>query len=270
MCGGRRCCRRGRAPPLAQSSHPPFLQRDVPPTAWYYDNRDNSRDFQNNGFLPGDFAADPPAASIGAAGIFGFTPAGGSHFGPIYCTRRRIAPHNPIPAISRETTEYGIAVSDNLERQPSPEGNVMTNHRKCAASKCSPATPAGETTISSRSPPKTAWLAGVNSTRVLALPASARRSSGCRRAWSDRTLFSMSASMPSCSRRPAPPPAAWSRRRLARSKTRCSTSRAKLLGVPCYELLGGKIRDRIRVYWSHCATWRINHPDLVQAGDHRS
>src|SRR5467141_613789 len=38
-------------------------------------------------------------------------------------------------------------------------------------------------------------------------------------------------------------------------------AKAKRLGVPCYELLGGKIRDRIRVYWSHCATWRINHPD---------
>ena len=37
-------------------------------------------------------------------------------------------------------------------------------------------------------------------------------------------------------------------------------AKAKPLGVPCYELLGGKIRDRIRVYWSHCATWRINHP----------
>jgi len=37
-------------------------------------------------------------------------------------------------------------------------------------------------------------------------------------------------------------------------------AKAKLLDVPCYELLGGKIRDRIRVYWSHCATWRINHP----------
>jgi len=36
--------------------------------------------------------------------------------------------------------------------------------------------------------------------------------------------------------------------------------KGKVLGVPCYELLGGKIRDRIRVYWSHCATWRINHP----------
>src|SRR5260370_37500822 len=36
-------------------------------------------------------------------------------------------------------------------------------------------------------------------------------------------------------------------------------AKAKGLGVPVYELLGGKIRDRIRVYWSHCATWRINH-----------
>ena len=37
-------------------------------------------------------------------------------------------------------------------------------------------------------------------------------------------------------------------------------AKAKSLGVPCYELLGGKMRDRIRVYWSHCGTWRINHP----------
>src|SRR5690606_20838785 len=38
-------------------------------------------------------------------------------------------------------------------------------------------------------------------------------------------------------------------------------AKAKSLGVPCYELLGGKVRDRIKVYWSHAATWRINHPD---------
>jgi len=37
-------------------------------------------------------------------------------------------------------------------------------------------------------------------------------------------------------------------------------AKAKNLGVPVCELLGGRIRDRIRVYWSHCATWRINHP----------
>lgn len=37
-------------------------------------------------------------------------------------------------------------------------------------------------------------------------------------------------------------------------------AKAKLLNVPCYELLGGKVRDSVPVYWSHCATWRINHP----------
>ena len=41
-------------------------------------------------------------------------------------------------------------------------------------------------------------------------------------------------------------------------------AKAKALRVPCYALLGGKIRDRIRVYWSHCATWRINHPTFYQ------
>ena len=38
-------------------------------------------------------------------------------------------------------------------------------------------------------------------------------------------------------------------------------AKARTLEVPCYALLGGKTRDRIRVYWSHCATWRINHPN---------
>ena len=38
--------------------------------------------------------------------------------------------------------------------------------------------------------------------------------------------------------------------------------KAKELGVPCSVLLGGPIRDRIRVYWSHCATWRIAAPNF--------
>ena len=37
-------------------------------------------------------------------------------------------------------------------------------------------------------------------------------------------------------------------------------AKAKALGVPVYALLGGRLRDRIPLYWSHCATWRINHP----------
>ena len=38
--------------------------------------------------------------------------------------------------------------------------------------------------------------------------------------------------------------------------------KAKDFGVPCYELLGGKHRDAIPIYWSHCATWRISHPSF--------
>jgi BA14K-like protein len=41
---------------------------------WYYDGRDDARDFPTNGFFPGDFAANPANAAIGAAGIFGSTP----------------------------------------------------------------------------------------------------------------------------------------------------------------------------------------------------
>jgi len=41
-------------------------------------------------------------------------------------------------------------------------------------------------------------------------------------------------------------------------------AKAKALGVPCYELLGGKVRDKVKVYWSHCPTWRINHPKFYQ------
>ena len=34
--------------------------------------------------------------------------------------------------------------------------------------------------------------------------------------------------------------------------------KAKSLGVPVYELLGGAIRDRLQLYWSHCGTYRMN------------
>ena len=33
--------------------------------------------------------------------------------------------------------------------------------------------------------------------------------------------------------------------------------KARALGVPVYELFGGPVRDRVRLYWSHCATF---HP----------
>lgn len=35
--------------------------------------------------------------------------------------------------------------------------------------------------------------------------------------------------------------------------------KAKALGIPVYELLGGPIRDRFRLYWSHCGSYRLHH-----------
>src|SRR6478735_5557515 len=32
--------------------------------------------------------------------------------------------------------------------------------------------------------------------------------------------------------------------------------KARTLDVPCYALLGGKVRDKVRVYWSHCVSYR--------------
>ena len=33
--------------------------------------------------------------------------------------------------------------------------------------------------------------------------------------------------------------------------------KAKALGIPVYELLGGPLRDSIRLYWSHCGSYRV-------------
>ncbi|HBT02968.1 MAG TPA: mandelate racemase/muconate lactonizing enzyme family protein [Citreicella sp.] len=43
-------------------------------------------------------------------------------------------------------------------------------------------------------------------------------------------------------------------------------AKAKVLGVPCFELLGGRMRPAVPVYWSHCASWRINHPKVYGNG----
>jgi len=65
---------------LASMAAQPVLAQDGPNravrpyTAWYYDGRDDPRDFPTNGFFPGDFAANPAGAAISATGLFGFTP----------------------------------------------------------------------------------------------------------------------------------------------------------------------------------------------------
>ncbi len=58
-----------------------------------YDGRGDTRDFPNNGFFPGDFAAHPSEAWLGAAGVFGTTGqvAGGPQFYKTACVRYRRA-----------------------------------------------------------------------------------------------------------------------------------------------------------------------------------
>ena len=33
--------------------------------------------------------------------------------------------------------------------------------------------------------------------------------------------------------------------------------KARRLGVPVFELLGGAVRNRLRLYWSHCGSYRL-------------
>jgi L-alanine-DL-glutamate epimerase-like enolase superfamily enzyme len=40
--------------------------------------------------------------------------------------------------------------------------------------------------------------------------------------------------------------------------------KARALGIPVYELLGGPVRQRIRLYWSHCGTYRLAWPAEMQ------
>lgn len=42
-------------------------------------------------------------------------------------------------------------------------------------------------------------------------------------------------------------------------------AKAKELGVPCVDLLGGAVREEIPVYWSHCGTYRITRPEGYKA-----
>jgi len=39
--------------------------------------------------------------------------------------------------------------------------------------------------------------------------------------------------------------------------------KAKALGVPIYELFGGPQRDKVRLYWSHCGTYRALYSEIL-------
>ena len=40
--------------------------------------------------------------------------------------------------------------------------------------------------------------------------------------------------------------------------------KAKALGVPVYEMLGGPVRDRLQLYWSHCGTYRVRYAERIK------
>src|SRR5260370_20310718 len=40
--------------------------------------------------------------------------------------------------------------------------------------------------------------------------------------------------------------------------------KAKALGVPVYEMLGGPVRRRLQLYWSHCGTYRARHAERIK------
>ena len=39
--------------------------------------------------------------------------------------------------------------------------------------------------------------------------------------------------------------------------------KAKSLGVPVYDMLGGAIRDPIRLYWSHCGSYHVTNAEVI-------
>jgi galactonate dehydratase len=39
--------------------------------------------------------------------------------------------------------------------------------------------------------------------------------------------------------------------------------KARALGVPVAELLNGPVRDRLRLYWSHCGSYRVSHAEAM-------
>jgi L-alanine-DL-glutamate epimerase-like enolase superfamily enzyme len=57
---------------------------------------------------------------------------------------------------------------------------------------------------------------------------------------------------------------------IAAIENACLDLKAKALGVPVYELFGGAVRDSIPVYWSHCGTLRVRHPDVFGGKPMRS
>jgi galactonate dehydratase len=57
---------------------------------------------------------------------------------------------------------------------------------------------------------------------------------------------------------------------IAAIENACLDIKARALGVPVYDLLGGAFRQRLPLYWSQCGTLRTRYPDLFGAAPLRS
>ncbi len=51
---------------------------------------------------------------------------------------------------------------------------------------------------------------------------------------------------------------------IAAIENACLDIKAKALGVPVYALFGGPFRDRLPLYWSHCASFRVRFADMFE------
>jgi L-alanine-DL-glutamate epimerase-like enolase superfamily enzyme len=54
---------------------------------------------------------------------------------------------------------------------------------------------------------------------------------------------------------------AW--KAMAGIDTACYDIKGKALGVPVWQLLGGKMRDELKLYWSHCGSARVSYNDYL-------
>jgi galactonate dehydratase len=51
---------------------------------------------------------------------------------------------------------------------------------------------------------------------------------------------------------------------IAAIENACLDVKARALGVPVYDMLGGAYRDRIALYWSHCGSFRARSPEFFE------
>jgi galactonate dehydratase len=59
-------------------------------------------------------------------------------------------------------------------------------------------------------------------------------------------------------------PGGMNQQAIAAIENACLDVKARALGIPVYELLGGPLRDRLQVYWSHCATFRARRAEFFE------